>query len=503
MSPFEYLGLRPEADEREVRKAYARLLKSNRPDDDPVAFQQVNQAFQAALELLRRRRWEEAQDTAEAESAHAPGPRVATAFDGARAVGEPASAAADRAEARVPTPHVEDAGETQAEPAFFDLRAFMDELFLFLETRRADEVSAWLYAQPALYSIQLKSAITVDVLRLVAERQPPVSARALQAVSDFFGVDNLGPSGWWLTERIDRARHRAEVLERFKRVPMPRTVYGEGQKLFDLKIDEEVVRPPSAWRTAVLLATPGMPTRVRDRMREVDALSEGVANELMDPARRALYFELADRSLISRKRMGLSLARNALFGGGLALLSFGVDGDASILLAVGVVALCFLAWQLCVAGLLKLQAKLAAAGQDSVLREAFALLCLAGGLTLLGHPSLQAEWSGFGYWWLIGAACIATTRIRLKAGIPLALVLMVPDLVISARYESHWPFQAGSFSLALLTPLVLGLDRIRSWRSKVPVSVLAKEVGPLAWMLAVATGLSVVLVYAALILSER
>jgi hypothetical protein len=520
VSPFEYLGLRPEADERDVRKAYARLLKTNRPDDDPVAFQQVNQAYQAALEFLRRQRWEQAQAEAEAETEETvPQSRESVASRPQRAAPAPAAPQASEPVA-TPAPetsppsaqpgepalelHAQAQPEPEPEPLYFDFPRFMDELFLRLETKRADEVSAWLYALPELYSIRLKTAITMDVLRLVAERQPPVSARALQSVSDFFGVDNLGPSGWWLSERIDRARHRAEMLDRFRRVPMPRTVRGQDDKLFDLKIDEEIVRPRSAWRTALLLATPGAPTRVRDRMHEVDRLSEGVAEELMDPGRRALYFELADRSRISRKRLGLSLARTALLGGSLTLLAAWLELDAAYMATLtGAVALFWVAWQLVVAGVMKLHARLSAAGHDSLTREGFALLFLAVGITLSGHPSLNEQWSGIGFFSMLAAGRLAVTHARLRAGIPLAIVLWLADITLATRFADSWPFQPGLLGLSLLTLLVLAADRIRAKWTKVPVTVLARETRPLALLLAGTVVVCLAGVNAALILAGK
>ncbi|EOL9007069.1 hypothetical protein ACRV4U_000541 [Cronobacter sakazakii] len=54
MRALEILGLEPGADERAIKRAYARLLKGCRPDDDPQGFQQLRDAYETALEQARR-----------------------------------------------------------------------------------------------------------------------------------------------------------------------------------------------------------------------------------------------------------------------------------------------------------------------------------------------------------------------------------------------------------------------------------------------------------------
>src|SRR5688500_2495951 len=55
--PFEVLGIAPTDDEREIKRAYARLIKVHRPDRDPTGFERVHRAYEAALGTSERA-WE-------------------------------------------------------------------------------------------------------------------------------------------------------------------------------------------------------------------------------------------------------------------------------------------------------------------------------------------------------------------------------------------------------------------------------------------------------------
>ncbi|NHZ63101.1 hypothetical protein [Massilia genomosp. 1] len=54
MNIWSVLGMTASRDERAIKRAYAARLKVTRPEDDPVAFQILNDAYQAALQLARQ-----------------------------------------------------------------------------------------------------------------------------------------------------------------------------------------------------------------------------------------------------------------------------------------------------------------------------------------------------------------------------------------------------------------------------------------------------------------
>ena len=64
MNPWTLLGIEDDADERTIKRQYAKLLKVTRPDDDPEAFQRLREAYERALDWARNRFDEEDEDDA-------------------------------------------------------------------------------------------------------------------------------------------------------------------------------------------------------------------------------------------------------------------------------------------------------------------------------------------------------------------------------------------------------------------------------------------------------
>ena len=49
MNAWEVLGIDPTSDKKEIKKAYARLLKQYHPEENPEEFKQIQAAFQQCL----------------------------------------------------------------------------------------------------------------------------------------------------------------------------------------------------------------------------------------------------------------------------------------------------------------------------------------------------------------------------------------------------------------------------------------------------------------------
>ncbi|KAA8707309.1 J domain-containing protein [Pseudomonas cannabina] len=77
MDCWGVLQLQDDADERSIKRQYARLLKTTRPDDDPVAFQRLRDAYEQALERARNR----VEDDSEGDEAWSFAGQESTALD--------------------------------------------------------------------------------------------------------------------------------------------------------------------------------------------------------------------------------------------------------------------------------------------------------------------------------------------------------------------------------------------------------------------------------------
>ncbi len=62
MNCWEILGLQPGAEERDIKRRYAQLVKNCRPEDSPEAWQQLHDAYEQALRYDDEDQWQEEEE---------------------------------------------------------------------------------------------------------------------------------------------------------------------------------------------------------------------------------------------------------------------------------------------------------------------------------------------------------------------------------------------------------------------------------------------------------
>jgi len=268
MNPFAALGLSADADEAQIKRAYAKRLRANRPDDDPAGFQRLNEAYRHCLESARRRAAaaaaaaveaagnggegeNEGDDDGDGDTAQRlrmpPAPRpapiplarthgptappappgpvpsppaaplkpfAASAPNAPAAPVPPAPSAPRPRPGRAPEPApTTRAAElppvaTPAREAEFDAERFLDELHGRAETDSAAELERWLARHPALYRFERKHALAPTLVAYLGTRAP-LHLPQLDALLRFFGLDSVHAHSTGLQARIVELRARA------------------------------------------------------------------------------------------------------------------------------------------------------------------------------------------------------------------------------------------------------------------------------------------------------
>lgn len=183
MDAFNYLSLPADADERAVKRAYAKRLKDVRPDVDPQGFQTLHGAYQAALARVRYR------------------PAIDEQPDGDAAVFEPARGTAatgldDVVLGPPPTGAPPNVDETYAAPPLlvspsFDFDGFYSELLKTAAAVDAASLLAWLKVNEAFYVLAVKSTAGWRTLHQIGLDPPPLTPEQFDALTGFFGFDDV------------------------------------------------------------------------------------------------------------------------------------------------------------------------------------------------------------------------------------------------------------------------------------------------------------------------
>lgn len=168
------LDIAARGDERALKRAYAQALRQARPDDDPVAFQALQSAYEKALAWCRQVAADSS--TAAPASASAAQPTLET-----RPVASPRQAAAPTRAADAPQNAVPIDAHAACEALLAQAERADPEVFVtYVRTLR----SAW--------SLDLSAAVGAQVLRALDEKRAPMSLEASAALSEAFGWNDVG-----------------------------------------------------------------------------------------------------------------------------------------------------------------------------------------------------------------------------------------------------------------------------------------------------------------------
>jgi len=362
VTPHRRLDIGRDADEREIKRAYARELKRCRPDENPEGFQALQEAYRYCLEYAARVRLQFAggddedddeDDATQASTDDADDPAATQPQTGSR-IPRIAELAAERAadeeracagngcaprtetdeaapgDAEAPSP---DAGRPpatasngaatiselaaeldpeQTPPRFhFDGDAFLQELLQRAHEQGPAALTRWLQSLEALYSLDLKHALRVPLAQVLAELEPPLPSDSLSAIFAFFALDQIGPRDAQLFEFAHRAQARAEAALAFERALAQRS--GSRGNATERLLLRELRGPVSLPRRLFIALFPGLPTRVLNVAGILMQIDRERALRHFDPGSFEYWRQVNDPTRIAGRRVFVALLRVLLY----------------------------------------------------------------------------------------------------------------------------------------------------------------------------------------------
>ncbi|QBG98268.1 J domain-containing protein [Xanthomonas oryzae] len=200
----DVLGLPADADARAIKRAYAARLKTARPDDDPVAFQQLHETYQAALAhaaCTQRADENAAPDNGPLPSA--PTPKALSDSNHPMARARPSLAA-----------YIEDptlAAEIERWQDAAHVQDCAARILAAAQDIPGDSFSAWLSALPEWWSLELRPEIGQALAALLEHQRLPITDAAFDLLITSFGDDPEAEASHmlWAARLLDVALERS------------------------------------------------------------------------------------------------------------------------------------------------------------------------------------------------------------------------------------------------------------------------------------------------------
>jgi hypothetical protein len=344
------LDLEEDADERAVKRAYAKRLRTTRPDDDPVGFQQLHEAYQAALGWAQyRAQWQDEEDD---EGGHqlspmtvtgaAQGPQLDDAMASSAAAGtapapvEEVMAAANAPAAHDPVRTLDD-GDTPYPAAAHADPSAPDRVSVPLQQPAAPPVDPdvcarriineaqqseppaferWLQLRPELWSLRDKPLIGDAVLAALLSREVPIHIGNFELLSQCFGWNEVGSGLDPYDADACRLRlHRLWVLQPRNHAALGRFLHRDGVPLDPEKARirlDRLTRPWARWPSLWSACWPERVNEMRDTLARLDIHDASAAPPPLRREQVAFWLALADGSTLGWVRMQVALLRSAL-----------------------------------------------------------------------------------------------------------------------------------------------------------------------------------------------
>jgi hypothetical protein len=344
----EVLGIAPDATLVEIKRAYARALKLNRPDDDAEAFARVHAAFEDCVARFKRREAgisdaPEWYDDDDSEDADAPPHDAPELHDGAPADDDAthADVLAAFKDARAAA-WTQDGEASDEEGAPDEASLLVDAILAAAGSLSPWEFDAWLRADERLYDLGLKREVGDRVIGLVAYSVDELPWRTVGTIFHFFEVDSVSDPRLrrdfmareaWLQVQGD-LRFDQELRARRSRQATwaDRVVFGE---LFD---------PPDRGRHLRMHLVPTLAGKLRLRYQELAAADPSRADAALSPQARDYWLPVMDLSRLHWRRVAMVLGQALLVTLPVGLLVGMADWSGFLPLWGTLAAIGFVAW---------------------------------------------------------------------------------------------------------------------------------------------------------------
>lgn len=332
---FLILGLQPEASLADIKRAYARLLKKTRPDDDPTAFQRLEEAYERCLALKRMHagrvdgqsmgEWPVASATGRTSQCEVEDDTKSLEIDalnrtsGILPEAEPIRSRIVRIDPQLRVRTRND-GQNDSIPLARPeaaLNALLEEVVVEAERQDAAQLGHWLHTHDAMVALDIQQLLSTRLPGYIMERKPKLDVEKLRVLYDYFlGTDY---NANYSNPQIRLTFEHAKCEEQFQRdLASLRRRYSS---TIDRMLFDELFGPAKKLRRSLLLSLPTMTERMGNLLTEVRRFDSQRAAQSINSEALALWSYL---SAPGKLPLGLVALVHAQFAIGMGALVIGV-----------------------------------------------------------------------------------------------------------------------------------------------------------------------------------